>query len=58
MTLVWLVKNAAIYEQLVADFDVAVATAHDYVNDAIDRLVSLATPFAFLEPCDAKWKAD
>jgi hypothetical protein len=41
MTLVWLVKDAT-YEQLAADFGVAVGTAHDYVNDTIDQLATLA----------------
>lgn len=41
MTLVWLVKDAT-YQQLAADFRVAVGTAHEYVNDTIDQLAVLA----------------
>jgi hypothetical protein len=34
------------YEQLAADFGVGVGTAHEYVNDAIDQLATLAPSLA------------
>jgi hypothetical protein len=45
MTLVWLTKDTT-YEQLAADFGVAVATAHEYVNDTIDQLARFAPTLA------------